>query len=66
MFPYQERVIREQKELSDKTELLGAFINSSAMLPLDLDEQTRLVRQYWIMCAYCKVLDERIAAFGRQ
>jgi hypothetical protein len=66
MQPYQERVVNELKELSEKREKLATFLAgppSSTLYSLPSDEQTRLRRQLDIMVQYEGILQERIDHF---
>lgn len=63
MQPHQERVVTERDELQDKLTKLVAFYDSKIFAGLDDGEQSRLTRQRAFMEGYCKVLNERIAAF---
>jgi hypothetical protein len=60
---YQERVVEEQKELSEKLYKLQTFNNGPTFSALPAAEQVRLMRQYLTMSDYLQVLKERIAAF---
>ena len=63
MQPHQERVVIERAELYEKTVKLGTFLFGSVFNSLNLEEQTRLLKQYAFMKLYLEVLDQRIAAF---
>ena len=64
MQPYQERVVAERDELTDKIVKLLAFIHTPARwVNLDSAERARLERQLVCMRAYRAILDERIAEF---
>jgi len=63
MQPHQERVIAEKKELDDKREKLGAFIEGTIYSGLPEAERNRLTQQAIAMKAYSTILGERIAAF---
>jgi histidinol-phosphate/aromatic aminotransferase/cobyric acid decarboxylase-like protein len=64
MKQYQERVINEEKELSDKLDKLNTFIDDDDNFALiDVDERKRLIRQARAMADYIDVLNERIEAF---
>jgi hypothetical protein len=60
---YQERVIAEHAELSERTQKLDTFTGSEAFRTVDTHEQARMVRQLNHMRGYRNVLAERIAAF---
>lgn len=61
--PHQERVVTEQKELTEKLEKLTAFALTPTFAALSAPEQERLSRQHFVMTQYVNVLGERIAAF---
>ena len=64
--PYQQRVIAEIKDLTEKREKLGAFIAGAGNRIFDGlpdTEQARLRRQFDIMVQYEGVLQERIDNF---
>lgn len=61
--PYQQRVVDEKAELSDKTDKLEAFICDFTYNGLPPAEQSRLTRQHLIMQLYEQVLSERISSF---
>jgi crAss001_48 related protein len=63
MQPHQERVVAEKKELDDKREKLGAFIEGAVFDSLPQPERDRLMRQAVVMTTYSDILGERIAAF---
>ncbi len=63
MQPHQERVVAEKKELDDKREKLGAFIEGKIYQSLIQEEQHRLSQQAIAMTTYSRILGERIAAF---
>ena len=60
---YQERVVDEKSELSEKLEKLEAFIGGTIYNSLPPSEQTILSRQLLIMQLYEQVLSERIGSF---
>jgi crAss001_48 related protein len=66
MQPHQQRVVTELKDLSDKREKLGAFLQGDVFKSLDLAERGRLVHQYEIMGKYADILRERIADFKEE
>ncbi len=63
MQPYQERVVTEKKELDERREKLGSFIEGAIYQSLPEAEQNRLTQQALAMTAYSTILGERIAAF---
>ena len=63
MQEFQQRVIDEKNELSERTDRLDAFISSKTFDTLPPDEQLRLRRQLSVMCAYREILRQRIEAF---
>lgn len=63
LLPYQERVVKERDELSERTVKLQAFIGGPSWEGVNAEERNRLERQLRAMTAYLAVLDERIAAF---
>lgn len=64
MEAYQERVVIERRELSQRFEKLATFVNTPEFAKLSLDERKLLNRQYSAMQEYLIVLDERIARWG--
>lgn len=66
MQPHQERVITEQKELSDKLEKLQRFIKAgTTFFTLPTMEQGRLRAQCVFMTGYNEILLQRIADFNQ-
>jgi hypothetical protein len=64
MEEYQERVIKEKRELDLKIVKLEEFFwGNPAWFDVVKDERLRLVKQYGHMCDYSRVLGERIANF---
>ena len=63
MQPHQERVVTEKKELDEKREKLGAFIEGEIFLSLPEAERGRLQQQAIAMARYSTILGDRIAAF---
>jgi hypothetical protein len=63
MQPHQERVVAEKKELDEKREKLGAFIEGKIFQTLPPEERNRLEQQAIAMTTYSTILGERIAAF---
>lgn len=64
MEAYQQRVVDEKAEVSEKLEKLETFLGSANFTKVPHQEQTRLARQSLIMQLYEQVLSERIAAFN--
>lgn len=62
MESYQERVVAERAELSQKLERLRKFLSSGGRAAEEA-EQLRLNRQADVMTEYLGILDERIASF---
>lgn len=62
--PFQQRVIDEHEQLSEKLAKLKEFIPSAFFAGLPEAEQHRMQRQVNAMHEYAAVLSERIAAFG--
>lgn len=62
--PFQQRVIDEHAQLSEKLTKLKEFIPSAFFAGLPEAEQHRMQRQVNAMHDYETVLAERIAAFG--
>jgi hypothetical protein len=63
LLPHQDRVVTEERELSDKLEALTVFIGSDIFRGLHKAEQERLVRQQHAMAVYREILQERIEGF---
>ena len=63
MQDFQQRVITEENELSEKLEKLVAFLATDIFESLPLDEQERLEIQLHHMDGYQSALKNRIAAF---
>lgn len=66
MQPFQQRVVDELRELSDKRDKLQAFIagaSNGVFEKLPANEQERMRRQKDIMVQYENVLKERIDNF---
>lgn len=64
MEPFKERVIEEEKALSDKLNKLGAFIHGEAFKSLPAEDQSLLQQQDDHMRAYVHVLRKRIERFS--
>lgn len=60
MHPYQERVVDERQQLTNKTDKLAVFIRSDAFDDLSIQEQALLLSQLDYMRLYGDVLDQRI------
>lgn len=65
MEPYQQRVIDEHNELSDRIGLLEKFLITDACEKLSAEEKGLLHRQRHVMQQYRGVLVERIEMFNR-
>ena len=63
MEPHQERVIKEEAELSDKLNKLGAFIHGEVFKTLPEEEQELLQAQDDTMREYLEILRSRIDRF---
>ena len=63
MQAYQERVVVERDELSEKIDKLRTFLGGSVFPTLPIAERQRMTMQYLAMAAYRDALNERIAAF---
>lgn len=63
---WQQRVINEEKELSEKIDKLVIFIDSFGFAKLDVDEQYMLKRQLNAMLLYSEALSDRISVFNDQ
>ena len=63
MEAYQERVLAERRELSERLDKLRTFNNSATFVALPYKERGRLTRQYMAMSTYLDILDERVFAF---
>lgn len=64
MEAYQERVVVERNELTEKISAFGGFLYGKIFESLDVAEQNRLVQQYRIMRLYRDILTKRILFFG--
>lgn len=62
--PYQERVIDELRELSEKRKKLGAYIESDLWNTVPFEEQGRMLKQLRLMVEYMLVLEDRIQHFS--
>ncbi len=60
---YEERVVEEQKVLSEKYFRLQIFLDSESCKKVPLMEKERLHLQAYLMSKYIEVLDDRIAYF---
>ena len=54
------RVIEEEKELSDKVKKLKDFMETDTFRSLYERERFRLITQHWYMTGYLHILQERI------
>jgi hypothetical protein len=63
--PHQQRVIEEQKELTEKLVKLSAFLGTAVFSKLPEAEKLRMRRQFMIMQLYEQVLQERLEAFQK-
>jgi len=63
MLPHQERVVAEEKELSEKFDKLGVFIGSEEFAALDNIERDLLSQQHDTMREYRSILRSRIERF---
>jgi hypothetical protein len=63
MLPFQQRVVDEKRELSEKLDKLMTFIRGPMFANVDPAEQERLTRQSKLMDEYAGVLAERISEF---
>lgn len=63
MAPHEDRVIAEEKDLSDKLNKLGAFIHGDMFKTLTTEDHRLLQEQYDHMRGYVGVLRQRIARF---
>lgn len=64
MKPHEERVVAEEKDLSDKLNKLGVFIAGEPFQALDFEDRRLLQEQQIYMTKYASVLRQRIARFG--
>lgn len=62
--PHEDRVVNEERELSDKLNKLGAFIHGEQFKALPVEDQALLQEQDDHMRAYADVLRRRIARFS--
>ena len=63
MEAYQQRVIDEGKELSERIAKLDAFLGTPLFSGLDPAEQFRLRTQIAVMHVYSSILEERMQNF---
>ena len=64
MQDFQHRAIEELAQLTDRLDKLAAFIASDPKFSLlPKDERKRIIEQHGYMCAYLRVLWQRINAF---
>ncbi len=66
MEAYQERVISEMKDLSEKLTKLNTFIDGGGdtFAAINQKERERLIAQSHAMSLYFHILKQRIEAFG--
>jgi hypothetical protein len=64
MQPYQQRVVDEKDQVSERLSKLYAFFRQPTFASLPDAERTRLRSQARFMDGYAAVLEERIAAFN--
>ena len=64
MKDYQARVIKEAKELSDKTSGLDTYMKSGLKATLDEQQQELLEDQFEAMKTYLDILHRRIEQFA--
>lgn len=63
MNPFQERVVIEKNELTEKLEKLVAFKGGQIWNTLQKEERRRLSNQILVMDLYVSILEERIQNF---
>ena len=63
MEQYQERVVKEKKDLDEKVSKLQAFISSERFVSVEADEANRMRNQLSVMMDYSNILGERIINF---
>lgn len=63
---YQQRVLEEHRELSDKVNSLHKFAESMPFALLGEVEKSLLTTQLIYMKSYLHVLEERISIFNRE
>ena len=61
--PYEQRVLDEYKELSEKVSKLYIFLAMSSFERLPANEQKILRMQHYAMVLYKEILESRIAGF---
>ena len=64
MEPWQERVVAERNELSDKCDKLLKFLNTA--ISVNEEDLFLLILQYDTMAHYLKILNKRISRFKMQ
>ena len=64
MEPWQQRVVEERGELSDRIVKLNLFLNGESVSALPHEDYLLLTNQYAVMVLYHDVLDRRIARFN--
>lgn len=60
---WMERVVDERRELQEKTDRLGTFLDSDTFTALDYRGQELLIIQHFLMKQYLEILGERIGRF---
>ena len=65
MVDYQQRVIREHKDLMEKIAKLGAFLGGKVFNTIPSSEQCKMQIQYKAMLLYAECLAWRIADFRK-
>lgn len=63
MEEYQQRVVDEKNELSERLEKLRTFINSERFLAISYKERNLLKNQRVVMQEYLEILIQRIELF---
>ena len=63
---YQRRVISERSDLCVKLISLECFMTTGIFQSINLDEQTRMIKQSKIMKDYVDILTERIENFDKK
>ena len=63
LLPYQQRVVDEADDLSDRLEKINTFIGGDLFKSLPIHEQHNLVTQAYVMGNYLQILKDRISSF---
>ena len=63
MLPYQERIVNESNELSDKISKLSTFLKTPMFTDLPREEKVLLKQQHMLMLDYRTILIQRINRF---